>query len=336
MRKKVITKRAPCEKIYKPPSKPSTRSQDRTFTPSPSPPTSPPRCDPMARTKNTPRFPASAKPTPPPKATPSKPASSKPGSSKPPSSKGKRPATEEPVPEPQQPRARTVPVRSQRGFALMFLLIPELSTLDDKRGSNDGQQNLKQPKMPPKGITLVAIGSSLELMEAVRLSLETLTSSFFLLTRFEGATTVNDEDGGTGTKASESASGVASVGDEVESGFRVEAVVLDALVEDVAESIEVAGASSNIGEREPRKDGKFSGATKQDGEKCEQRREESNEKQQSNALKKNKQEHNKCEPAQRRRRCNGKLPITQRLRRQRECGPAGSDDDKDFRNEGQI
>nr|XP_029149888.1 extensin-like [Arachis hypogaea] len=106
MRKKVIAKRAPREKIYKLPTKPSTRSQDRTFTPSPSPPTSPPWCDPMARTKNTPRFPASAKPTPPPKATPSKPASSKSGSSKPPSSKGKRPATEEPVPEPQQPRAR--------------------------------------------------------------------------------------------------------------------------------------------------------------------------------------------------------------------------------------
>ncbi|XP_015955378.1 extensin-like [Arachis duranensis] len=109
--------RAPREKIYKLPTKPSTRSQDRTFTPSPSPspPTSPPHCDPMARTKNTPRFPASAKPTPPPKATPSKPASSKPGSSKPSSSKGKRQAMEEPVPEPQQPRARSVPVRLQRG-----------------------------------------------------------------------------------------------------------------------------------------------------------------------------------------------------------------------------
>nr|XP_025676291.1 proteoglycan 4-like [Arachis hypogaea] len=117
MRKKVIAKTAPREKIYKLPTKPSTRSQDRTFTPSPSPPTSPPRCDPMARTKTTPRYPAPAKPTPPPKATPSKPASSKPGSSKPPSSKGKRPATEEPVPEPQQPRARSVPVRSQRGKA---------------------------------------------------------------------------------------------------------------------------------------------------------------------------------------------------------------------------
>nr|XP_025690148.1 swi5-dependent recombination DNA repair protein 1 homolog [Arachis hypogaea] len=121
MRKKVIAKRAPREKIYKLPTKPSTRSQDRTFTPSPSPPTSPPRCDPMARTKNTPRFPASAKPTPLPKATPSKPASSKPGSSKPPSSKGKRPATEEPVPEPQQPRARSVPVRSQRGTAHSYV-----------------------------------------------------------------------------------------------------------------------------------------------------------------------------------------------------------------------
>nr|XP_025625754.1 extensin-like [Arachis hypogaea] len=106
MRKKVIAKRAPREKIYKQPTKPSTRYQDRTFTPSPSPPTSSPHCDPMARTKNTPRFPALAKPTPPPKATPSKPTSSKPGSSKPSSSKGKRQATEEPVPEPQQPRAR--------------------------------------------------------------------------------------------------------------------------------------------------------------------------------------------------------------------------------------
>nr|XP_025663803.1 extensin-like [Arachis hypogaea] len=109
MRKKVIAKRAPREKIFKQPTKPSTRYQDRTFTPYPSPPTSPPHCDPMARTKNTPRFPASAKPTPPPKATPSKPTSSKPGSSKPSSSKGKRQATEEPVPEPQQPRARSVP-----------------------------------------------------------------------------------------------------------------------------------------------------------------------------------------------------------------------------------
>nr|XP_025607653.1 mucin-7-like [Arachis hypogaea] len=72
---------------------PLTRSQDPTFTPSPSPPTSPPRTAPMARTKTTPQFPAPAKPTPPPKATPFKPSSSKPSSSK-----GKRPAVEEPIP----------------------------------------------------------------------------------------------------------------------------------------------------------------------------------------------------------------------------------------------
>ncbi|XP_016199755.1 extensin-like [Arachis ipaensis] len=106
MRKKTIPERPPREKIFKLPTKPSTRSQDRTFTPSPSPPTSPHRCDPMARTKNTPRFPASVKPTPPPKATPSKPGSSKPGSAKPGSSKGKRQATEEPIPEPTQPKSR--------------------------------------------------------------------------------------------------------------------------------------------------------------------------------------------------------------------------------------
>ncbi|XP_020963368.1 swi5-dependent recombination DNA repair protein 1 homolog [Arachis ipaensis] len=115
MRKKTIAKRPPREKVYKLPTKPSTRSQDRTFTPSPSPPTSPPRCDPMARTKNTPRYPASAKPTPPPKTTPFKPGSSKPGSSKPSSSKGKCPAAEEPVPEPTQPKSKSVPVHSQRG-----------------------------------------------------------------------------------------------------------------------------------------------------------------------------------------------------------------------------
>ncbi|XP_016178301.1 extensin-like [Arachis ipaensis] len=107
MRKKTNAKRPPREKVYKLPTKPSIRSQDRTFTPSPSPPTSPPRCDPMARTKNTPRYPASAKPTPPPKVTPSKP-----GSSKPSSSKGKRPVAEEPVLEPIQPKSRSVPVRS--------------------------------------------------------------------------------------------------------------------------------------------------------------------------------------------------------------------------------
>ncbi|XP_057760671.1 extensin-like [Arachis stenosperma] len=135
MRKKVIAKRAPREKIYKPPTKPSTCSQDRTFTPSSSPPTSPPRCDPMARTTNTPWFPASAKPTPPPKATPSKPASSKPGSSKASSSKGKRLATEEPVPEPQQHRATSVPMRSQRGntrVPLKNVKEPEIGPFDHK------------------------------------------------------------------------------------------------------------------------------------------------------------------------------------------------------------
>ncbi|XP_020992596.1 uncharacterized protein LOC110278694 [Arachis duranensis] len=112
MGKKVIAKRAPREKIHKLPGypRPSTRSQDTTFTPSPSPPTSPPRTVPMARTKTTPRYPAPAKPTPPPKATPSKPSSSKPSSSK-----GKHPAVEEPVPEPTKPKSRSVPVRSQRG-----------------------------------------------------------------------------------------------------------------------------------------------------------------------------------------------------------------------------
>nr|XP_025670518.1 swi5-dependent recombination DNA repair protein 1 homolog [Arachis hypogaea] len=114
MRKKTIAKRAPREKVFKLPTKPSTRSQDRTFTPSPSPPTSPHRCDPMARTKNTPRFPASVKLTPPPKATPSKPGSSKPSSTKPGSSKGKHQATEEPIPEPTQPKSRSVPMCSQR------------------------------------------------------------------------------------------------------------------------------------------------------------------------------------------------------------------------------
>ncbi|XP_057756414.1 extensin-like [Arachis stenosperma] len=95
MRKKVIAKRPPHEKVYKLPTKPSTRSQDRTFTPSPSPPTSPPRIDPMARTKNPSRVPSSAKQTPAPKEPPSKP-----GSSKPSSSKGKRPAAPEPASEP--------------------------------------------------------------------------------------------------------------------------------------------------------------------------------------------------------------------------------------------
>ncbi|XP_016192768.1 swi5-dependent recombination DNA repair protein 1 homolog [Arachis ipaensis] len=112
MRKKTVVQMPPREKIHKLPAKPrsSTRSRDQTFTFSPSPPTSPPQTDPMARTKNTPRFPASAKPTPPPMAPPSKPSSSKPSSSK-----GKLPAAEEPIPESTQPKPRSVPLRSQRG-----------------------------------------------------------------------------------------------------------------------------------------------------------------------------------------------------------------------------
>nr|XP_025678618.1 uncharacterized protein LOC112778524 [Arachis hypogaea] len=97
MRKKTIAKRPPREKVYKLPTKPSTRSQDQTFTPSPSPPTSPPCTTPKAQTKTTPRYPVPAKPTPPPKVTPSKPGSSKPGSVKPSSSKGKHPEAEKPV-----------------------------------------------------------------------------------------------------------------------------------------------------------------------------------------------------------------------------------------------
>nr|XP_025667297.1 proteoglycan 4-like [Arachis hypogaea] len=119
MGKKVIAKRAPREKIHKLPGypRPSTRSQDTTFTPSPSPPTSPPRTTPMARTKTTPRYPAPAKPTPPPKATTSKPGSSKPSSAKPNSSKKKRPAIEEAIPEPTQTKSRSVLVHSQRDIA---------------------------------------------------------------------------------------------------------------------------------------------------------------------------------------------------------------------------
>ncbi|XP_020967487.1 2-alkenal reductase (NADP(+)-dependent)-like [Arachis ipaensis] len=109
MRKKTIPQRPPREKILKLPSKPkpSTRSRVQTFTPSPSPPTSPPRTDPMVRTKTTPRYPTSAKPTPPPKAMPSKPSSSKPSSSK-----GKRPAAEESIPETtkSKPRMKTLPL----------------------------------------------------------------------------------------------------------------------------------------------------------------------------------------------------------------------------------
>ncbi|XP_057739894.1 extensin-like [Arachis stenosperma] len=110
--KKVIAKRVLHEKIHKLPGypRPSTHSQDTTFTPSPSPPTSPPRTAPTARTKTTPRFPAPAKPTPPPKAAPTKLTSSKPSSSK-----GKRPTVEVSIPETAKPKPRSVPVRSQRG-----------------------------------------------------------------------------------------------------------------------------------------------------------------------------------------------------------------------------
>ncbi|XP_016168988.1 swi5-dependent recombination DNA repair protein 1 homolog [Arachis ipaensis] len=104
MRKKTIVQKPPREKIHKLPAKsrPSTRSRDQTFTPSPSPPTSPPRTNPMGCTKNPSRFPPSAKQTPPPKEPPSKP-----GSSQPSSSKGKRPAATEPTFEPTQPKTRS-------------------------------------------------------------------------------------------------------------------------------------------------------------------------------------------------------------------------------------
>ncbi|XP_016185416.1 extensin-like [Arachis ipaensis] len=112
MRKKIVSQKPPREKIYRLPAKqkPSTRSQDRTFTPSPSPLTSPPRSDPMARTKNPSRFTPLIKQTPPPKELPSKP-----GSSKLSSSKGKRPAVTEPTFEPTQPKIRSVPLHSQKG-----------------------------------------------------------------------------------------------------------------------------------------------------------------------------------------------------------------------------
>nr|XP_025616675.1 proline-rich receptor-like protein kinase PERK2 [Arachis hypogaea] len=83
--------------------KPSTRSQDHTFTPSPSPPTSPPRTDCMTQTKNPSRSPSSFKPTAP-SSAPSNPSTSK----------GKRPAAEEPVPEPTRPKPRSAPSRPQR------------------------------------------------------------------------------------------------------------------------------------------------------------------------------------------------------------------------------
>ncbi|XP_016163826.1 extensin-like [Arachis ipaensis] len=129
MRKKTISQKPPHEKIYKlhAKQKPSTRSQDRTFTPSPSPPTSPPRSDPMARTKNPSRFLPSAKQTPPPKEPPSKP-----GSSKPSSSKGKCPTATEPSSKPTQPKTRSVPLRSQRDYEF----IPEESPPPSTEGTS--------------------------------------------------------------------------------------------------------------------------------------------------------------------------------------------------------
>nr|XP_025670548.1 swi5-dependent recombination DNA repair protein 1 homolog [Arachis hypogaea] len=119
MRKKTIVQKPPREKIHKLPAKsrPSTRSRDQTFTPSPSPPTSPPRTNPMGCTKNPSRFPPSAKQTPPPKEPPSKP-----GSSQPSSSKGKRPAATEPTFEPTQPKTRYMfdSVRSEKDKPLPY------------------------------------------------------------------------------------------------------------------------------------------------------------------------------------------------------------------------
>ncbi|XP_016167964.1 extensin-like [Arachis ipaensis] len=108
MRKKTVAHKPPRKKVYKLPTKPSTRFQDRTFTPFPSPPTSPPQSDPMSHTKNISRVPSSAKPTPPQREPPSKL-----GSSKPSVSKGKRPAAPEPASERTQPKSRSVPLRSQ-------------------------------------------------------------------------------------------------------------------------------------------------------------------------------------------------------------------------------
>nr|XP_025653229.1 proteoglycan 4-like [Arachis hypogaea] len=112
MRKKVIHQKPLHEKFLKLPakSKPTTHSQDQTFTPSPSPPTSPPCTDPMARTKTTPRYPSSAKLMPPPKDPPSKPSTSK----------EKHPATQEPAPKPSQLKTRSVPTRPQRGHDIIL------------------------------------------------------------------------------------------------------------------------------------------------------------------------------------------------------------------------
>ncbi|XP_057746782.1 vegetative cell wall protein gp1-like [Arachis stenosperma] len=163
MGKKVIAKRAPREKIHKLP-RPSTRSQNPTFTPSPSPPTSPPRSAPMARTKTTPRHPAPTKPTPPPKATTSKPGSSKPGSAKPSSSKGKRPAPEEPVPEPTQPKSKSVPVHSQRVKHNKGPTQSERVVLDDE---DDDFVPEDSPSLSTEG-TSISIGKKSALLNMVK------------------------------------------------------------------------------------------------------------------------------------------------------------------------
>ncbi|QHN93670.1 uncharacterized protein DS421_17g594640 [Arachis hypogaea] len=132
MRKKNVCQKPPRERIYKLPEKPkpSTHSQDRTFTPSPSSPTSPPHSDPMARTKNPSRVPPSAKQTPPLKEHPSKP-----GSSKPSSSKGKHLAATEPTSKPSQPKTRSVSLHSQRGkpqLPLKSVKEPDIGPFDYK------------------------------------------------------------------------------------------------------------------------------------------------------------------------------------------------------------
>ncbi|XP_016168647.1 microtubule-associated protein RP/EB family member 1-like [Arachis ipaensis] len=109
MRKKVVHQKLSREKLLKFSSKPkpSTRSRDQTFTPTPSSPISPPRIDPMACTKNPSRIPSSSKPT----STLSAPHSAP---SNPSTSKGKRPAAAEPTTEPTQPKPSSVPTRPQR------------------------------------------------------------------------------------------------------------------------------------------------------------------------------------------------------------------------------
>ncbi|XP_057745342.1 uncharacterized protein LOC130963223 [Arachis stenosperma] len=111
MRKKTVIQKSPRAKILKLPKNPRTSpcSKDHTFTPSPSPPTSPPRTDPMECTKITPRFPSSSKPSAPPSAP-----------SQPSTSKRKRPAVEEPMPEPSQPKPRSTLQCSQRGHDLVL------------------------------------------------------------------------------------------------------------------------------------------------------------------------------------------------------------------------